>query len=857
MRLHTLRQDGALWRAWGETDVLELSCPAQGVVRLRLAAGARTAYMTFPRLPAKHSLMLAPPAAALPSSDRPSLNRQSPNFLSPTLPSPSRPSLNRQSLDREPEVPALVQTESAAGEWRLIGGGLSVCVSQTGGRVTVHEQLDDTAANGAQGRLLAELGDWDASSDPLRRRRASLAAPAGHSYLGFGQKVGPLDKRGMHLTFWNTDCFPHHLDTDPMHLSVPFTTILTPQGQAHGLFLDETWRTEIDVAKRDPERLELVSAGQELDLYVLQGPTPAGVLRRYADLTGYAPLPPLWSLGAGQSRWGYKSQGEILSVIAGYREHNLPLDSVYLDIDYMDAYKVWTWDNLRYPDPAGLVKEARAAGVRLLPIVDPGVKAEPGYDVYESGVAGDHLVRTARGDVLLGEVWPDPAAFPDFTRKEVQNWWAELHKRFTDLGIAGQWNDMNEPANFSLRGPASALGVTGFTVGAQYTEGKTLPYDARHGNRTHLEMHNVYANGMAEASRAGYAKHAPKIRPFILTRAGAAGIQRSAVVWTGDNASRWSHLQLSLPMLMGLGLSGIPFSAPDVGGFDLDSTGELLARWYQAGLGYAFLRNHASNFTAYQEPWRFGEPYLSVIRGALQMRYRLMPHLYTLAAQATTSALPPLRPLALHYPGDAQARTETSSYLLGEGLLVAPVLHANTAQRSVYLPGSGLPGSGLPGAEEAWAELFDLASFGEVYAGGQTVTAAAPLSSLPLYLKRGQAIATTDTRAAHTTHARWEQLSWLAHAGPEGLTGSLYEDDGDGFGPHRLTRLWAERTGQRLVLGREEQGDLPRTARSEQLHLLGLDSVTEVQGARNWRFEDGLLRLTLPEGWTEISVVGD
>ncbi len=833
MRLHTLRQDGALWRAWGETDVLELSCPAQGVLRLRLAADARAAYMSFPRLPVKQSLMLAPPSMAPASPDRQALNR---------------PSVNRQSLDREPEVPALVQTESVAGEWRLSGAGLSVCVVQATGRVTVHEQPGETAtANAATPRVLAELEGWDTSTDPGRRRRARLAAPAGHSYLGFGQKVGPLDKRGMHLTFWNTDCFPHHLDTDPMHLSVPFTTVLTPQGQAHGLFLDETWRTEIDVARRDPHSLELVSAGEELDLYVLQGPTPAGVLRRYADLTGYAPLPPLWSLGAGQSRWGYKSAEEIRSVIAGYREHNLPLDSVYLDIDYMDAYKVWTWDALRYPDPAGLVKEARAAGVRLLPIVDPGVKAEPGYDVYESGLAGGHMVRTARGDVLLGEVWPDPAAFPDFTRKEVQNWWAELHKRFTDLGVVGQWNDMNEPANFSLRGPASALGVTGFAVGTQSTEGKTLPYDARHGNRSHLEMHNVYANGMAEASRAGYAKHAPKIRPFILTRAGAAGIQRSAAVWTGDNASRWSHLQLSLPMLMGLGLSGIPFSAPDVGGFDLDSTGELLARWYQAGLGYAFLRNHASNFTAYQEPWRFGEPYLSVIRGALQMRYRLLPHLYTLAAQATTSALPPLRPLALHYPHDAQARTETSSYLLGEGLLVAPVLHANTAQRSVYLPG---------GAEEAWAELFDLASFGEVYAGGSTVTATAPLSSLPLYLKRGQAIATTDTTAAHTTHARWEQLSWLAHAGPEGLTGSLYEDDGDGYGPHRLTRLWAERTGTRLVLGREEQGELPRTARSEQLHLLGMESVAEVQGVRNWRFEDGLLRVTLPEGWTEISILG-
>ncbi|GGJ84189.1 alpha-glucosidase [Deinococcus aquiradiocola] len=798
--MHTLRQDGAHHRAWGDTDVLELSCAAPGVLRIRLAAGARDAYMTYPHLPPKVSAMLAP-------------NRPAPLPLTPGTAQP--------------------------GEWCLTGGGLSVTVTQATGHIRVQELHDD----GTPGRTLAELHDWTTTPDPVRRRTAALHAPPAHSYLGFGQKVGPLDKRGMHLTFWNTDCFPHHLDTDPMHLTVPFTTVLTPQGQAHGLFMDESWRSEIDVARRDPTRLTLTSAGQELDLYVLQGPTPQGVLRRYADLTGHAPLPPLWSLGAGQSRWGYKSADEIRSIIAAYREHDLPLDSVYLDIDYMDAYKVWTWDNSRYPDPAALVKEAREAGVHLVPIVDPGVKAEPGYDVYASGTAADHMVRTARGDVLLGEVWPDPAAFPDFTRPPVQDWWADLHKRFTDLGITGQWNDMNEPANFSLRGTPSTLGITGFNVGQQYTEGKTLPYDARHGNRTHLEMHNVYANGMAEAARTGYARHAPAVRPFILTRAGAAGIQRSAAVWTGDNASRWSHLQLSLPMLMGLGLSGIPFSAPDVGGFDLDSSGELLARWYQAALGYAFLRNHASNFTAYQEPWRFGEPYLSVIREALQMRYRLLPHLYTLTHQATTGALPPLRPLALHHPQDPQARTEASSYLLGEGLLVAPVLHANTAQRQVYLPGT-----------DRWTETFNLSAFGDTHDGQRSVTAHAALNTLPIYLRAGHAVPLTDT-APHTTHARWERLSWLAHAGPDGLQGTLYEDDGEGHGPHRLTRLWAERSGTRLVIGRQEEGDLPRTVRTEQLHLTGLDAVTDVQGARSHRFEDGLLRVTLPEGWTEISIL--
>ena len=228
------------------------------------------------------------------------------------------------------------------------------------------------------------------------------------------------------------------------------------------------------------------------------------------------------------------------------------------------------------------------------------------------------------------------------------------------------------------------------------------------------------------------------------------------------------------------------------------------------------------------------------------MRYRLLPHLYTLAQQAGVSALPPLRPLALHYPHDAQARTEASSYLLGEGLLVAPVLAANTVQRPVY----------LPGARESWAEVFNLSSFGKIHASGQTVTAQAALETLPLYLKSGQAIAATDA-ALHTTHARWERLSWLAHAGPQGLTGTLYEDDGDGHGPHRLTRLWSERSAGHFVLGREEEGGLERVRRSEQLHLVGLESVGEVEGAQSWHFDGGLLRVTLPEEWTEISILGD
>lgn len=779
-------------RVWGETDALLVSSPLPGVLRVRLAPEARSGSLAFPRLGRKASFALRP----------------------------------------ELGTPQPVTVAEDEEELLIGGGGLLLRLNLRSGAWRV------LSGKGSAARELASALAWsgeaplprpalEAERFNLRRTRLNLDAPEGAAYLGFGERVGPLDKRGMHLTFWNTDVYPHHTDTDPLYVSVPFTTVLHG-GVAHGLFVDESWRMEADVARTRPGELQFVSAGPELDVYVIAGPRPADVLRRYADLTGYAPMPPLWALGAAQSRWGYRTADDLRDVIQGYRDRALPLDSVYVDIDYMDAYKVWTVQRANFPDLRAFVKEAAGAGVKLVPIVDPGVKVEAGYDVYEEAVRGDHLVRTARGDVLVGEVWPDPAVFPDFTRPEVVNWWSGRHRLFADLGIQGQWNDMNEPACFSLKGGGQA-------------EGKTLPYDARHGARSHLEVHNAYANGMSEASRAGYAKFSPQVRPWILSRAGYAGIQRHAAIWTGDNQASWSHLALSLPMIQGLGLSGLPFSAADVGGFGGHSTGELLVRWYQAAVGYAFLRNHAALGTADQEPWRFGDEVTDMIRAALQLRYRLLPHLYTLTYQATRSALPVMRPLALHFPHDLDAVHEDSQYLLGEGLLVAPVLRGGQRKRLVYLPAG------------RWAEVFNLSEFGWVHDGEQHVTAHAPLHTLPMYLRAGEAIALTD-HALHTTTARWERLSWLVHASAQGFVGQLYEDQGDGPAGGRLTRLVGERQPRKLTVRRVSEGEVGTFEQREALHIIGLSPIREVHGAASFSYEDGVLRLTLPARWRELTI---
>ncbi|PTL85554.1 glycoside hydrolase family 31 protein [Vitiosangium sp. GDMCC 1.1324] len=714
--------------------------------------------------------------------------------------------------------------------------------------LSVEVKLDDGTwlVRDAAGRELSRCDSFSGEAMPdypvnRFRSRIALYTPPDESWLGFGEKVGALDKRGMHFVFWNTDVIPHHPDTDPLYQSIPFSLGLR-NGLAWGFFLDESWRMEVDVAAQDGSLVQWESSGPELDAYVFAGPMPADVVRRYTALTGLPPLPPLWSLGAQQSRWGYENERDIRSVLHGYRAHQLPLDCIYLDIDYMEGYKVWTWDRSRYPDPAGLAREAASQGVRLVTIIDPGVKAEPGYRVYDEALAGDYLVRNDRGSVLIGEVWPKPAVFPDFTREPVRKWWAKQHRDFIETGIAGFWNDMNEPACFKLINGQDTFSInTAPAADLGKVEGPTLPHDARHGDRRHLEVHNVYAIGMARAAYEGMRELAPERRPFLLTRAGSAGIQRYSAVWTGDNSSYWAHLDLSIAMLLGLGLSGVSFTGVDVPGFLGRASGEMLARWMQVGTFYPMLRNHSGKGTPPQEPWRFGEPYLSIARQALERRYRLLPTLYTLMHEASVEGLPVMRPLVMYAPGDAEALRMDDSFLFGRDLLVTPVVRQHRTRRHVYLP------------EGQWQPFFNLAPSGEIVSGRQHTLAEAPLDTVPLWLRAGGALALTEP-AMHTTTANWSHLTWHIHAAPR-VEGRLYEDAGDGYGASRLTRLVGESGGDHFMLERIVEGELPLSRQKETLCVYGLSAPRKVMGAREHRFADGVLTLELDAGWKRVEVV--
>ena len=665
----------------------------------------------------------------------------------------------------------------------------------------------------------------------------SLEAVPGEAYLGLGEKTGPINKRGLSFVFWNTDIVPYHIDSDPLYLSIPFFIAVRPD-HVWGCFLNESWRTEVDLAKADPGQIRWSSSGSEMDLYLFSGPTLRDVVQQYTRLTGRTPLPPLWSLGAQQNRWGYEKAEDVLRVIQGYRHHGLPLDAVYMDLDHMVANKAWTWNREVFSDPERLVEKAAAQGVKLIPIVNPGIKVEPGYAVYDEAVKQNYLVATDRGVPLHGEVFPSPSVFPDLLREEVQTWWGDLHQDFIKAGIAGFWNDMNEPSNFSISGSKHSAVKTD-DDGLGKIEGRTLPYDARHGKKRHLEVHNLYGLCMCKSSFEAAQRFAPNKRPFVLTRAGFAGSQRYGPVWTGDVSSSWSHLSASIPMLVGLGLSGMPFCGADVGGFHGDTTGELLVRWYQLAAFYPFLRNHSHKMSVRQEPWQFGEPFLAYIREALDLRYQLLPTLYTLMFEAATTGHPVIRPLA-YVKADEESLLSDDAFLFGENVLVAPITHANASRRSVYLP----PGE--------WLEYPNLSECLLPREGGQFVALEASLNRVMTYVRSGGLVALTRS-TSHTTTANWHHIEW--HINPSSrVEGVLYEDEGEGFGEHRITRVIGESRNDQIVIRRVTEGSFPSVRESEEIHLLGLRQASSIEGSISHEQRGDKLVIQVPIDWTELKV---
>jgi len=571
-------------------------------------------------------------------------------------------------------------------------------------------------------------------------------SPESHIY-GLGEKTGFLDKIGEKYDMWNSDVFdPHVPEIECLYVSIPFLIHFEYEKAAYGIFLDNPGRTSFDMRSHQDAYTFQVNSGT-IDYYFILGPSLQEVVQRYSQLTGRMDLPPAWAIGYHQSRYSYMNQEEVLTLAKNFKAKNIPCDVIHLDIHYMDEYRVFTFDPVRFPNPRQMIDELKEMGIRIVPIVDPGVKKDPEYAQYQQGIHNDYFCKKIEGELFIGDVWPGASAFPDFTEEEVREWWGEQHRYYTDMGIHGIWNDMNEPAVFNAS--------------------KTMDLDVVHGNdgspKTHRELHNLYGMLMSMATQQGLKKQLAGERPFVLTRAGYAGVQKYAATWTGDNRSFWEHLAMSIPMVLNLGLSGQPFAGPDIGGFAHHTTPELLARWTQAGVFFPYSRNHSVLDSIRQEPWVFGEQIEDICRKYIRLRYQFMPYLYTQFYQAHKTGLPIMRPLIMEYPNDRNVYNLCDQFLVGADVLVAPILRPSTETRSVYLP------------EGEWIDYWS----GERHRGGKYILAYAPLDVLPLYIKAGAMIPELLDDNWKPTLNEQGNISIVLYAGAEGSTSSSqwYEDD--------------------------------------------------------------------------------
>lgn len=493
---------------------------------------------------------------------------------------------------------------------------------------------------------------------------AYLDVPQGTSLYGGGEVTGPLLRNGQSIKLWNTDSGAYSVDNGKrLYQSHPWVMGVRPDGTSFGILFDTPYKAKLTTTD---ERINFETEGELFRIFVIDRESPQAVIKGLAELIGTMPMVPRWALGYQQCRFSYTPASRVIEVADTFRIKRIPCDVMWMDIDYMDGYCIFTFNPQTFPDPAALNRDLHIRGFHSAWMIDPGAKVDSTYFVYKSGTANDVWVKTAQGKEFHGDAWPGTCAFPDFTQPKTVRWWADLYKDFLDRGVDGVWNDVNEPQ------------ISNTPTG-------TMPEDNKHlgGDKIpagpHLKYHNVYGYLMVKASREGIMKARPQNRPFILTRSNFLGGQRFAATWTGDNASWESHMTMSVPMILTLGLSGQPFSGADVGGFLFNPDADLFGRWMALGAFYPFSRGHACAGTINKEPWAFGQKVEDVSRMALERRYVLLPYYYTLLHEASETGMPIMRPVFFADPKDTLLRAEEQAFLIGENLLVVPEWAKNPA----------------------------------------------------------------------------------------------------------------------------------------------------------------------------------
>lgn len=624
-------------------------------------------------------------------------------------------------------------------------------------------------------------------------------APRDMQFFGLGDKAVDLDLRGRSYENWNTDSYAYERGDDPLYRSIPFFMALH-QGHAYGIFLDNPYRSIFDFDSKKNNAMSFSAEGGQMTYYFINGPQLQSVAQRYAKLTGTPEMPPLWGLGYHQCRWSYYPESRVKEVAKSFRKHKIPCDAIYLDIDYMKDYKVFTWNKEYFPNPKKMIADLKEEGFHTIVMIDPGVRVEEGYAVYEDGLEKNVFCKRPDGDLMIGPVWPPRTVFPDYTNPSVRSWWGDLYKDFmSDLDIGGIWNDMNEPAVFEVLA-------------------KTFPDSIRHnydGNPcSHRKAHNIYGMQMARASHMGIKKHNQGNRPFLLTRANFAGGQRFAAIWTGDNIASWDHLQLANEQCLRLSISGYSFCGTDIGGFVEIPDAELYTRWLQLEVFHPLFRTHSMGYNVdgaaavnqdeveqrqaqkvrNREPWTFGKQITNISRKTIELRYQLLSYLYTAFRQYITEGTPILRPLVFYDQVDKKAITAEDEFFFGDHILVSPVLQEGKKSKQVYLP------------KGEWYHFWDDTRF----KGQKRHKIDAPLKQIPFFVKAGTVLPLREVEQ-YVGEKDIEQMELFVYYGDTKEQSELYEDAGQGYayedGDYRLTTFTFESSGDSVAITTDREGD--------------------------------------------------
>jgi alpha-glucosidase len=665
--------------------------------------------------------------------------------------------------------------------------------------------------------------------------KMSKSSKDGECFYGLGDKATQMNLKGKRLENFATDQYAYQKDQDPLYKVVPFYIGLHNK-QSYGIFFDNTFRTFFDFCQERRNVTSFWAEGGEMNYYFIYGPQMEEVVVTYTDLTGKPELPPLWVLGYHQCKWSYYPESKVKEITSKFRELKIPCDAIYLDIDYMEGFRCFTWSKEYFPDPKRMVAELAEDGFKTVVIIDPGIKIDKDYWVYQEALAKDYFCKRADGPYMKGKVWPGECNFPDYTNPVVREWWAGLFKELiSDIGVKGVWNDMNEPAVMEV-------------------PNKTFPMDVRHsydGNPcSHRKAHNIYGTQMARATYHGVKRFAYPKRPFVITRSAYSGAQRYTSSWTGDNVATWEHLWIANIQVQRMCISGMGFTGSDIGGFAEQPTGELYARWIQLGVFHPFCRTHSSGDHGNQEPWAFDEEVINITRKFVSLRYQLLPYLYTMFWQYIEEGLPMLKPLVYYDQDDTQTHYRNDEFIFGNQILVCPILEPNALGRRMYIPRGEW--------YNYWTNEFTI--------GGREVWVDTKFDEIPVFVKAGAIIPKYPVQQ-YVGELEFDELTLDIYYKKGKEKSVVYEDAQDGYdykkGRYSFLSFKSIGKEKELIVQLHKEGKFDTPYTKYKINLIGLPfKVVDIE-IDNERVEFESVSfgennfLIVDKEFTELHIVGE